>query len=105
MSRTLVIRRLTAVLVLLAILGFALPATAAPGARHSSRATTVQASSLFDQILSWLGLFGAGSGPDSHSRTVPRKATTVASPVTDGIIGQTVSSVDATQGMDPNGLH
>lgn len=105
MSRTLVIRRLTAVLVLLAILGLALPATAAPGARHSSRATTVQASSLFDQILSWLGLLGPGSGPDAHSHADLSKATTVTSPVAGGIINQTVSSADASQGMDPNGFH
>jgi hypothetical protein len=101
MSRTLVIRRLTAVIVLLAILGFALPATAAPGSRHSSRATTVQAPSLFDQILSWLGLFGPGSGQD-HAGTDLRKATSLLST---GTTSQTLSSADATQGMDPNGAH
>ena len=102
MSRTLVIRRLTAVIVLLAILGFALPATAAPGSRHSSRATTVQASSFFDQILSWLGLFGPGSGQD-HARTDLRKATSATSLLSD--TSQTLSSADASQGMDPNGAH
>jgi hypothetical protein len=102
MSRTLVIRRLTAVVVLLAILGFALPATAAPGSRHSSRTTTVQAPSLFDQILSWLGLFGPGSGQD-HALTDPRKATST-SPLW-GTTSQTQSTTDASQGMDPNGAH
>lgn len=104
MSRTLVIRRLTAVIVLLAILGFALPATAASGSRHSSRATTVQAPSLFDQILSWLGLFGSGPGADAHARTDLRKTASTTSPL--GVdTSQTLSSTDATQGMDPNGLH
>jgi len=104
MSRTLVIRRLTAFIMLLAILGFALPATAAPGSRHSSRATTIQAPSLFDQILSWLGLFGSGSGADDHASTDLRKATSTTSPLA-GDTSQTLSSADATQGMDPNGAH
>jgi hypothetical protein len=103
MSRTLVLRRLTAVFVLLAILGFALPATAAPGSHHSSRATTVQAPSLLDQILSWLGLLGS-PGTAAHGRTDLRKATSATSALL-GDTSQTMSSADATQGMDPNGLH
>ncbi|HSS50606.1 MAG TPA: hypothetical protein VLX28_16840 [Thermoanaerobaculia bacterium] len=103
MSRTLVLRRLTAVLVLLAILGFALPAAAAPGARHSSRATTAQAPSLFDQILSWLGLSGFGQG-DGHARPELRKSTSLAPSLGGGTTNQTVVS-DGAQGMDPNGLH
>jgi hypothetical protein len=105
MSRTLVIRRLTAVIVLLAILGFALPATAAPEAHHSSRATTVQTPSFFDQILSWLGISGFGTaGSDAHARTDLRKATSLTPPLWEPT-GQTVSSADASQGMDPNGFH
>ncbi|MFL6259668.1 MAG: hypothetical protein ACJ76Y_08155 [Thermoanaerobaculia bacterium] len=69
MSRTLVVRRLTAIIALLAILGFALPATAAPGSHHSSRATTVQAPGLFDQILSWLGGFLTHPTPAPQGRT------------------------------------
>ena len=104
MSRTLVIRRLTAVLVLLAILGFALPATAAPGPHHSSRATTVQAPGLFDQILSWLGLFGSGQG-EAHARPDLRKSAALISPLGGGTNGQHTSSAEASQGMDPNGFH
>ncbi len=104
MSRTLVIRRLTAVLVLLAILGFALPATAAPGTRHTSQPPTVHASSLFDQILSWLGLFGSVQG-DAHARPDLRKSTSLTIPVSGGVTGQSLSTTDASQGMDPNGFH
>ncbi len=104
MFRTLVVRRLTAAIVLLAILGFALPATAAPGAHHPSRATTVQTPSLLDQLLSWLGLsFGPGQG-DTHVRPDLRKSITLTIPVGGGIgLGQ--DTTDASQGMDPNGLH
>ena len=105
MSRTLVVRRLTAIIALLAILGFSLPATAAPGARHSSRTATVQTFSLLDQILSWLGISGPGStGPEAHARRDLRKATSLTSP-TLGPTTQTMTSLDATQGMDPNGFH
>jgi len=103
MSRTLVLRRLTAVFVLLAILGFALPATAAPGSHHSSRATTVQAPSLLDQILSWLGLLGS-PGTAAHGRTDRTKAAISTLPLWDGTTSQTTNS-DGAQGMDPNGLH
>jgi len=105
MSRTLVVRRLTAIIALLAILGFALPATAAPGAHHSSRATTVQTLSLLDQVLSWLGIYGPSpAGSDAHARTDLRKATSIIPPLSQPA-GQTVSSADASQGMDPNGFH
>ncbi len=97
MSRTLVIRRLTAVLVLLAILGFALPATAAPGSRHSSRATTVQAPSLFDQILSWLGTLLSGPSQGTAERT---KDVTSKPVPTDGLSS---ASTDLNIGVDPNG--
>jgi hypothetical protein len=103
MSRTFVIRRLTAVIVLLAILGFALPATAAPGSHHSFRTTTVQAPSLFDQILAWLGLLGS-PGTDALGRTDRSKATSLISPLWDGTTSQNTNS-DGAQGMDPNGLH
>lgn len=100
MSRTLVIRRLTAVLVLLTILGFALPATAAPGSHHSSRATTVQApTSLFDQILSWLGSFL--SGP-SHAGTAGRTKAAISTPVPTAS-GLSSASTDLSIGVDPNG--
>ena len=101
MSRMLVVRRLTAVLVLLAILGFALPATAASGAHHSSRATTVQAPSLLDQLLSWIGnLLGAPSPAGAEGRA---KTTAIPS----GLIpnSQPTTSSDMNIGVDPNGQH
>src|SRR3954454_1141084 len=98
MSRTLVIRRLTAVFVLLAILGFALPATAAPGSHHSSRATTVQAPSLFDQILSWLGNLLSGPSQGTADRT--KATTSVPVPTSDGLSS---ASTDLSIGVDPNG--
>lgn len=104
MSRTLVVRRLTAAIMVLAILGFALPATAAPGAHHSSRTSTVQAPSLLDQLLSWLGLFGPGQG-STHSRPDLRKSTTLTTPVSGGVAQQSGATMDMAYGMDPNGSH
>src|SRR5690242_7856037 len=103
MSRTLVVRRLTAVLVLLAIFCLSLPATAAPRAHHSSR-PTVQAPGLFDQLLSWLGGFLPGHAPVSSHRTEK----TISTGATGGSGTSPLmplSSSDADRGgmIDPNG--
>jgi len=104
MSRTLVVRRLTAIIALLAILGFALPATAAPGARHSSRPATVQAPGLLDQLVSWLSGFLPHSTPASPSgteKTLSVGATTSGS----GTSLLPVVNSDSDHGgmIDPNG--
>jgi hypothetical protein len=103
MSRTPVVRRLTAALVLLAILGFALPATAAPGAHHSSRATTVQTPSLLDQLLSWLGNFLGGPSPEGTEGRA--KAATAAPSSILPNNGLATATSDMNIGVDPNGQH
>jgi hypothetical protein len=103
MSPTHVVRRLTAIIALLAILGFALPATAAPGARHPSRAHAVQVPSLLDQLLSWIGSFLPGQTPVPQGPA--EKAGTVTSPSGGSTTSNTLSSGEADRGamIDPNG--
>ena len=105
MSRTLVVRRLTAIIALLAILGFALPATAAPGSHHSSRAATVQTPGLFDQLLSWLGGFLPNHTPAAQGGT-EKTLSTGTSGTGSGTTGLLpLSSGDSDRGsqIDPNG--
>ncbi|MFL6235424.1 MAG: hypothetical protein ACJ76N_19970 [Thermoanaerobaculia bacterium] len=105
MSRTLVVRRLTAIIALLAILGFALPATAAPGARHASRATTVQAPGLLDQLLSWLGGIlphSTPASPGSTEKTISTGGSTSGSGTT-GLLPLSSSDSDHGGMIDPNG--
>jgi hypothetical protein len=104
MVRTLVVRRLTAVLVLLAIFCLSLPATAAPAAHHALRAPVAQAPGLFDQLLSWLGGFLPGHAPASPNRT-EKTISTGASTGGSGTIPLLPLSNDADRGgmIDPNG--
>ena len=70
MSRPTVIRRLTAVFALLAVLCLALPAAAAPGARgHAHQTRAVHAASLVDQFLAWIGSFWTGPSQGRADRT------------------------------------
>jgi hypothetical protein len=103
MSRTLVVRRLTAIIALLAILGFALPATAAPGSHHSSRATTVQTSGLFDQLLSWLGSFLPNHTPASQGGTEKTLSTGTSGSGTTSLLPVANSDSDRGSQIDPNG--
>jgi hypothetical protein len=105
MSRTLVVRRLTAIIALLAILGFSLPATAAPGARHSSRPATVQAPGLLDQLISWLGSFLPHPAPASKGpteKTISVTPNTTGSGTT-GLLPLASSDSDRGSQIDPNG--
>ena len=97
MSRTLVIRRLTAVFVLLAILGFALPAAAATP-RHPAKPTAT-APTLLDTVLSWIvNLLGGSSQAGAEGRAKAASSPTVST--TSGISGP---STDVSIGVDPNG--
>jgi len=101
MSRTIVVRRLTAVIVLLAVLGLALPAAAASGRHHSSpRPSVVHSSSLFDQFLSWVGSFLPGQAPISQGPT--EKAGSKGSG-TDSVLPLAASDADHGGMIDPNG--
>lgn len=101
MSRTIVVRRLTAVIVLLAVLGLALPAAAASGPHHSSsRPSVVHSSSLFDQFLSWIGSFLPGQAPVSQGPA--EKAGTPTSPW-GGSTDSLTNDPDHSGMIDPNG--
>jgi hypothetical protein len=99
MSRPTVVRRLTAVIVLLAVLCLALPAVAAPGAHgQSSRTRAVHASSLVDQFVAWIGSFWTGP-----SQPAPAEKTLQILPIgIDSLLPQ-ASEADHGGMIDPNG--
>jgi hypothetical protein len=100
MSRTNFARRLTAVIVLLAGIGLALPA-AAGAQQHTSRPHALQTSpGLFDQLLSWLGtLLPTQAGAQGHIEKADP------SHLTSGLNDPTpiVTAVDRGAQVDPNG--
>lgn len=104
MSRPTVVRRLTAVLALLAVLCLALPAAAAPGARGQSlRHSTVHATGLVDQLLAWLGSFlpvpsQGGKAPAEKSGAIQNLSGAVSNAVP-----QPPSNSDHSGMIDPNG--
>jgi hypothetical protein len=102
MSRTTFVRRLTAVIALLAIFCLAVPATAATPGSHHPKSPTIS-HSFVDQFIAWLAGLGWGPVPTSHPRTgaLDKSTSLILPPV--GAIGQTMDSADASQGMDPNG--
>ncbi len=102
MSRPTVVRRLTAVLALLAVLCLALPAMAAPGAHaRSSRAHAVHTPGVLDQILSWIGSFWAG--PASGQTDRMDKAGTSVAPNRSGYDLTPLPRTEAGGTIDPNG--
>jgi hypothetical protein len=63
MSRP-IVRRITSAVLLLSILCFALPAAAAPAGRSQTlKAPMAFGSSLFDQVFSWLSSLWPGQEP------------------------------------------
>jgi len=97
MSRTFV-RRL-AVMALLAVLCFALPAAAA-APRHTTKAPPA-APSLWNEILTWIGNF---LGVPSPAGTEGRAKAAV--PISQSLLpggGQSTATGDFSGGMDPNG--
>jgi hypothetical protein len=98
MSRSTVVRRLTAVLALLAILCLAAPAVAAAPSSHHARSPEALHITLLDQLLSWLGIGPAPAGrPQAGS--VEKSGTTIPPSFTNPNVGST----DASYGLDPNG--
>lgn len=66
MSRP-IVRRITSAVLLLSILCFALPAAAAPAGRaQTSKVPVVFGSGLLDQVFSWLGSLWPGHEPRSQ---------------------------------------
>jgi len=101
MSRPTVVRRLTAVIALLAVLCLALPAVAAPGAHgQSHRTRAVQASSFVDQIFAWIGTLLPS--PSQTDRT--EKAGTYSAPSGANDLSSTnPKEADRGSQVDPNG--
>jgi hypothetical protein len=101
MSRSTVVRRLTAVIALLAVFCLALPAVAAPGAHgQSHRTRAVHASSFVDQLVAWIGTLLPS--PSQTGRT--EKAGTYSAPSGANSLAPTNASESDRGGMvDPNG--
>lgn len=99
MSRS-IVRRLTAALALLAVLGLALPAGAATSRPRVAGTPVTLGSSLVDQVLSWLGSFWAGQRAEAQGQT-----RTISPPLSQpGTNAATSSSNSDHSGMiDPNG--
>jgi hypothetical protein len=101
MSRPTVVRRLTAVIALLAVLCLALPAVAAPGAHEQSHRTrAVHASSLVDQLFAWIGSFWTGP---SQGQAAPAEKTILIYPIGADSLAPPPNSADHSGMIDPNG--
>jgi hypothetical protein len=102
MSRTIFVRRLTAVIALLAVLGLALPAAAAGARQQPHRTPAVHAPGLLDQVLSWLGAFLPGASGHQAQTGGMDKATAL---TTGGVGALTSFTNDSDKGaqIDPNG--
>jgi hypothetical protein len=101
MSRSTVVRRLTAAITLLAVLCLAAPAVAATPGTHSVKSHQVSTTSVLDQLLAWLASLGFGPAAPTRSSSLTKSTSLSLPPV--GVLGQTGDSADASQGMDPNG--
>ena len=101
MSRPTVVRRLTAVIALLAVFCLALPAVAAPGAHGPSHGTrAVQASSLVDQLVAWIG--GFWTGPSQGPAAPAEKAIQILPIGIDNVVPP-LNNADHGGMIDPNG--
>jgi len=99
MSGSTVVRRLTAVIALLAVLCMAAPAVAATPGSHSVRSPAVSQAGFLDQVLSWLASLGLGPAPADRHRTVPNAKSTGLPAAVD----MSTTSTDVSRGIDPNG--
>jgi hypothetical protein len=99
---SIIVRRLTAAVILMAILCTAAPASAAPASRPASPAVLGLSlfDSLFDPFFAWLGSFRLGS---ENGGQVPAKkgnsSSGIGEPAGDGPTFQSDGSVT----IDPNG--
>ena len=101
MSRPTVVRRLTAVIALLAIFCIALPAVAAPGAHGQSHQTrAVHASSLVDQLVAWIGSFWTSP---AQGQTAPAEKAIRILPIGADNLLPLANESDHSGMIDPNG--
>ena len=100
MSRPTVVRRLTAVIALLAVFCLALPAVAAPGAHgQSHRTRVVHTSSLVDQFVAWIGGFWTGPAqPAPAEKTIQILGIRI-----DNVVPSSATNSDHSGMIDPNG--
>jgi hypothetical protein len=99
MSRS-IVRRLTATLILAAVLGLAAPAVAAPVGRFQVPAVT--GSGLLDQLLAWVASLWPGHQPQEQ-RTVMKSGTLVSGSGVTGTDSTYTSDLDRSGMLDPNG--
>ena len=101
MSRP-IVRRITSAVLLLSILCFALPAAAAPAGRaQTSKAPVVLGSSLLDQVFSWLNSLWPGQ--ELRPQGSQQKAGGVVSSGRGGTQEAASSSQEHGGMIDPNG--
>jgi hypothetical protein len=101
MSRP-IVRRITSAVLLLSILCFALPAAAAPAGRaQTSKAPVVFGSSLLDQVFSWLNSLW----PVQEPKPQGSREKTLGIANNDGGLDSGAHSLEADRGamIDPNG--
>jgi hypothetical protein len=97
-----IVRRLMAAIVLVAVLGFALPAGAADRP-HSGRTPVVLGPGLLDQFLAWVGSLWLGHQPNPQSpQEKEAVGTTTGSGTTDNSSQDTLP-VERGGMIDPNG--
>lgn len=99
MSRP-IVRRVTSAVLLLSIFCFALPAVAAPSGRAQvSKAPAVLGSDLLDQVVSWLSSLWLGDEPK------PQRSREKAGTLSSGGSTEAASSTKQDHGgmIDPNG--
>jgi hypothetical protein len=103
MSRTTVVRRLTAVIALLAVFCLAAPATAAAAGSHRLKSPTISQVSLLDQFVLWLTSLGISPAPAGRPQigSLTKSSSFVSSPPV--LTGHTTDTTDASGGLDPNG--
>jgi hypothetical protein len=92
------VRRLTAVIALLAVLCMAMPAAAAPVRPHAVKAPAV---SLLDQFLTWIGSFLPGQVP--AAKTPAEKTAIPIKPVIPNVLAPASNESDHGGMIDPNG--
>jgi hypothetical protein len=99
MSRS-IVRRLTVAIVTVAVLGLALPASAATARQHAAKAPAVSGSSLVDQFLVWVGSFWSVQPAEAHGQT----KSLLSPPLTSGTNSlPPLANADRGGMIDPNG--
>ena len=103
MSRSTVVRRLTAAIALLAVLFMAAPAVAAAHGSYAVKPPAVSHVNLLDQFMAWLASLGYGPAPNTRPQAGSVEKSTGFTIPPAGVTSQTGNTTDASYGLDPNG--